>query len=265
MSEAVQEWKSGAPQVSVIVLNCNYPHNITRLLPSLQKTSGVSYETVVVDNGSTPDVVALLQHYQEQGFMDKLVLNPVNHYFSEGNNIGVRNSNPNSEFILLLNNDTEIVDGIWLHRMVEWAEGIPKTLLAYTWSDHPTCPKDERRGIVSIDWQYNMNVPGYVAPEGWCCLIRREAWREMSPDFPFLYGILEMLASIVRDGHPCGVLSQYGRYIVHYHGGSHGSIPRNFGANYVRQPDQRTWWSGLSCESLDFTLGPHERQSYMEW
>lgn len=260
-------------QASIVILNYNFPHNIKRLLPSLQRTSGVAYEAVVVDNGSVPDVVTLLKDYKEQGLIDTLVLNPINYYFSEGCNIGVRHTNPGSEFILLLNSDVEIVGDLWLKRMIEWSYGVPKTLLPYTWSDHPTYPKDIQRGIVSIDWGYDLNVPGNIRPEGWCCLIRREAWRDMSPDFPMTMGDLEMMASIIRDGYPCGCLSQYGRYIVHYHGGS--SLPivekrrlsrrERIGLAAKRQPDQQTWWKGLTCEGLDFTLGPNERQSYMEW
>lgn len=269
------------PRVSIVILNYNYPHNIARLLPTLKMTSGVDYEVIVVDNGSTPEVVDLVKYYRDQGYIDNLILSPINNYFSEGCNIGVRESDPTREYILLLNNDTEILNHIWLYRMIEWANGVPKTLLPYTWSDHPTYPKNIRRGIVSIDWGYDLNVPGCVRPEGWCCLIRREAWREMSPDFPMTMGDMEMMASVVRDGYPCGCLSQYGRYITHYHGGSRGPVVpiqdenpvrRKKRYKYVEQhkkstrsPDMRTWWSGLECESLDFTLGPYERQSYMEW
>jgi len=262
-------------RVSIVILNYNHPHNITRLLPSLKLTSGITYETIVVDNGSSPDVVAVLHYLKDQRFIDNLVLSPVNTFFSEGCNIGVRESLPGTEFILLLNNDTQILNGMWLSRMIEWAEGIPKTFLPYTWSDYPTYPKDIKRGIVSIDWGYDLNVPGYVRPEGWCCLIRREAWREMSPDFPMTMGDMEMMASVVRDGYPCGCLSQYGKYITHFVGGSRKSTssPVSEGEPVTnvpepkptRQADMRTWWSGLECESLDFTLGPNERRSYMEW
>jgi hypothetical protein len=249
-------------QVSIIILNYNYPHNIARLLPTLQKTTGVTYEVVVVDNGSTPDVVELLIGYQSQGIIDRLVLEPVNHYFSVGNNIGVRNSNPASEFILLLNSDTEILDGDWLRCMVEWANGVPEVLFPYTWSSHPTQPKDTRRGIVSIDYAWTNDVEGHVMPDGWCCLIRREAWRDIDPDFPMAFGIVKMLASIVRDGYPCGCLSQYGKIIVHY---GQGSTPPDFQIPVKSKPDIKAWWNGLQCESLDFTLGPDQHQSYLSW
>jgi glycosyltransferase involved in cell wall biosynthesis len=254
------------PQVSIVIVNFNFPHNITRLLPSLKKTVGVDYEVVVVDNGSEPDVVKLLMDHQDQGLIDTLVLEPVNRWFEEGNNIGVRNSDPASEFILLLNNDTEILHGAWLRCMIEWAEGVPEVLFPYAWSSQPAQPKNIRRGIVSIDWGWDRNMPGDVRPEGWCCLIRREAWREMNPDYGNGLGILKMWADTIRDGHPAGVLCQYKPYIVHYGGGS-----RPADSKYEPPPppklsaDPKAWWAGLECETLDFTFGPTERQSYLSW
>ncbi len=255
------------PEVSIIILVHDYPHNIARLLPSLQKTSDVVYETVVVDNGSTNDVGELLESYYDCGWIDTLVSEPVNHFFSEGNNIGVCHSDPQSEFVLLLNSDIEITHSLWLRRAIEWADGVPKTLLPYTWSDYPTKPIDIRRGIVSLGWCYNTQTLRNMTPDGFCCLIRREAWQEIDPDFPMAFGIMKMLASSIRDGHPCGVLSQYGKYFTHY---NQGSTPTNFLTLHPegigkRKPKMLDWWKNLEVESLDFTLGPHERQTYMEW
>ena len=246
--------------VSIIVLNFNHPEHITRLLPTLQTTTGVEYETVVVDNGSEPAVVERLKEYKAQGMIDTLVLEPENNYFSEGNNIGVRHSDPSSEFILLLNNDTEILRSDWLERMLEWAEGTPEVFYPYAWTTHPTKPKNERKGIVSFDYCWNENVPSNVTPDGWCCLIRREAWREMDPNFPMAFGIMKMLASAIKDGHRAGVLSQFGHYIRHFGQGSSGDRVRCNG-----KPDMVGWWEGAECETLDFTLGEHEHESYMGW
>lgn len=253
----------GKLEVSVIILNYNYPHNIARLLPSLQKTSDVNYETVVVDNGSTPDVVNLLESYRDQGIIDTLVLESVNHYYSVGKNIGVRHSDPTSEFILLLDNDTEIFNGLWLRRMIEWAEGVPETLLPYTWSDLAVYPKDEHRGIISIGGSaHDLTIPGHIRPDGWCCLIRREAWRDMSPDFPMQMADLEMMAGIVRDGYPCGVLHHFQKYIVHHaHGSPIVGVDQQVYAQKIaicpRQPDPIGWWAGLKCDGLDFALDHH--------
>lgn len=250
------------PQVSIIVLNHNYPHNIQRMLPSLQMTTGIDYETVVVDNGSTPDVVDIVKNLHLQGMIDTLVLEPDNNYFSEGNNIGVRASDPSTEFILLLNSDVEILKPDWLERMVEWAQGIPEKFYPYAWSTHPTVPSNVQRGIVSIDWVRNFDVPGCISPDGWCCLIRREAWREIDPDFPMAYGIVKMLASIVRDGYPCGCLCQFGKFIKHY---SQGSSTPGVKITPKATPQVKKWWEGLSCEGLDFTYGDHQLESFMGW
>lgn len=253
------------PQVSIVILNYNYPENISRLLPSLKKTIGVTYETIVVDNGSTADVAELLKAYRDQGLIDKLVLEPVNHWFEEGNNIGVRHSDPSSEFILLLNNDTEILDGGWLQRMIDWTNGIPEVFYPYAWSTHPTRPKNIRRGIVSIDWGWDRDVPGLVRPEGWCTLIRREAWREMNPDLPNGYGIMKALADAIREGHACGVLCQYQPYIKHYGGGSRPPGDKSPNPPYKLPSDMPGWFKGLECESLDFTFEPHQEESFMGW
>jgi GT2 family glycosyltransferase len=256
-------------QVSIVILNYNHPHNISRLLPTLKKISGVEFEVIVVDNGSAPDVTALLCRHHGAGDIDKLVLNEKNKYFSEGNNIGVREADPSSEFFLLLNSDTEILDGTLLLRLIEWAEGVPETLFPYEWSTCPTKPKDIKRGIVSVDWGRDFDVPGHVRPEGWCTLIRREAWRDMDGvNYPMCYGELQAMSTAIREGHACGCLCQYGKYIKHHHGGSRGSRKTREHVKTLHNPDPdkvRRWFRGLTCESLDFTLGPNEHQSYMGW
>lgn len=258
---------SSKPEVSIIILVSNFPHNIARLLPSLQKTRDVEYETVVVDNGSTPDVGELLKSYRDRGWIDTLVSEPKNRFFSEGNNIGVRHSNSESEFVLLLNSDIEITHGLWLHRAVEWANGVPETLLPYTWTDYPTCPKNIRRGIVSLGWCWNRDPTAGLTPDGFCTLIRRDAWRELDLRYPMAYGIMVSLSTAIREGHPCGVLCQYGRYFTHF---GQGSMEENFKQVYPdgmprTNPEMVDWWKDLEVESLDFTLGPHERRTYMEW
>ncbi len=250
-------------QVSIVILNYNHPHNIERLLPSLKQTRGVTYEVVVVDNGSEPDVVQTLISLKGQGLIDRLVLEPINHYFSQGNNIGVQEGDQDSEFVLLLNSDVEILDPDWLRYMVEWADGLPEVLFPLSWSPEPTQPKNIRRGIVSIDYQYNTQAPDNILPEGWCCLVRREAWQDMDTNFPHAYGILKMLANVVRAGHPCGVLCQYGKVIKHY---GQGSTPPGTKIPSVGKPDMEGWWKGLECESLDFVHGdPRQHKSYLSW
>ena len=252
--------------VSIVVLTHNYPAVFSRLLDSLRiATQKVPYELIIVDNGSGRESVDLLKQYHKQKALTKLILEPINHFFSEGNNIGVRNSDPSSKYILLLNSDVEILHPLWLLRILEWMEGIPETYLAHTWSTSPTHPTPGPRDIVSVGWSYAEYVPGSARPEGWCCMIRRKWWKELSPDFPFYHGFEEMIADRLHQGAKAGVLFNYSRYLRHYEGGCEAWKRKHEIVN-KRQPDERKWFKGAPpVETLDFTLGPNEHRSYMEW
>lgn len=251
-----------SPRVSIIVLNYNHPEVITRLLDSLTMTTGVPYELVVVDNGSEPAVVEMLKTVKA---IDTLVLEPINHYFSEGNNIGVRHSNPNTEYILLLNSDTEILRPDWLSKMIEWMEGVPDNVVPFAWSTIPTVPSPGPRDIISWGWSYEATIPGCARLEGWCLLIRRSVWQDISPDFPFGYGISEMICNMIRAGAKAGMLCRSQPYITHYRGGSGTESLSHPDAQYKRQIDMEACFRGVEPETLDFTLGPNEHKSYLSW
>jgi GT2 family glycosyltransferase len=249
------------PLVSIVVLNHRNPDVVDVCLRTLAITEGVDYEVVVVDNGSEPEVVEQLRQHRAEGRITTLVENPVNSFFSEGNNIGVRNSNPASEFILLLNSDVGFLRPDWLTKLIGWMEGTTESWPTI-WTSKPTIPTPGPRDIVSAGWSHDANVTGNVRPEGWCCLYRRSVWQDMSPDFPFHYGFEEQVANIVRDGARCAVLFNYAPYMIHREGGSGKAASV---AHYARQPDLTAWFQGLTIESLDFTLGPDEHSTYMSW
>jgi glycosyltransferase involved in cell wall biosynthesis len=250
------------PRVSIIILNYNSPEIIDVCLRTLPITTGVDYEVVVVDNGSEPNVVDELRSHQAAGRITTLVCEPENHFFSEGNNIGVRHSNSASEYILLLNSDVGFLREDWLIKQIAWMEGTV-TYKPSIWGAHPTRPSVGPRDIVSIGWSHDASVePSHARPEGWCCMIRRSLWRDMSPDLPWHGGFEEMIGSVIRDGAKCGVLSQYAKYLIHREGGSGQSM---IGPVNRRQPNMATFFGGLDIETLDFTLGPTEHDSYLSW
>lgn len=251
-----------APLVSIVVLNYNHPEVITVCLDRLTLTTEIPYEVVVVDNGSTSDTVAVLRQFKDVGLIDTLVEEPVNHFFSEGNNIGVRNSDPGSEYILLLNSDVAVVRGEWLTKLLAWMNGTAEYRPSL-WASKPTQPSPGPRDIVSAGWSHDVNVEGRVRPEGWCCMIRRSVWREISPDFPFHYGFEEMIAATVRAGAKCGVLFNYAPYLIHREGGTGKAVAGSIVNK--REPDMAGWFSGLVIESLDFTLGDDEHSTYLDW
>ena len=102
---------AGAPAVSVIVLTWNGLEVSRRCIESiLELTDHPDFEVVVVDNGSTDGTVEYLR-----GVPDiKLIENGRNLGFVGGNNVGIRASTTD---VVLLNNDTEMIQPDWLERM----------------------------------------------------------------------------------------------------------------------------------------------------
>lgn len=252
-----------SPEVSIIILNYNNVPVIEKCLTTLAMTEGVEYEVVVVDNGSPDrDVLPRLREFRDKGLISTLVESRVNNYFSEGNNLGVRHSNPESKYILLLNSDVAFLRGDWLTKLIAWMEGTIEYRPAI-WDFKPTKPSPGPRDIVSAGWSHDANVvPGRARPEGFCLLIRRSVWQDMSPDFPWHYGIDEMIGKVVRAGAKCGVLFNYAPYFVHREG---GSGKKHITILNKREPDIAGWLSGLPIETLDFTLGDDEHDSYLNW
>ena len=96
-------------KVHVIILNWNGREVLGPCLDSLMRVTDPPLEIIVVDNGSTdssPEIV-------RQGFPGvDLIENDENLLFAAGNNVGIEAAlERGAEFILLLNNDTEVDPG----------------------------------------------------------------------------------------------------------------------------------------------------------
>lgn len=250
------------PEVSIVILSWNHPEVTEICLRTLNTvTRDVEFEVVVVDNGSDEKTLEFLHEAETIGWIDTLVESKENLLFSKGNNVGVAATNPESKYILLLNSDVAFLRSDWLTKMIGWMEGTVEHAPS-VWNLHPAQPDPGPRDIVSLGWSHDANVEGRVRPEGWCCLFRRDHWRDISEDFLWLYGLDEAICLSARAGSKVGVLSQYSPYLVHLEGGS-SSGPQSFADK--RAPDLPGWYAGVRIESLDFELGPNEHGSYRWW
>ena len=111
----------GRPRASVVIPAWRRAELLRRCLASLARhQSRHSFETVVLLNGATPEVVALVE---EEVAGAKVVRSRVNLGFGGGCNRAVRKSS--GEYVVLLNDDTEVEDG-WLDALVDTADAHPE-------------------------------------------------------------------------------------------------------------------------------------------
>lgn len=93
-------------KIGIIIVNYNGEKYTNDCIKSVLKSSYQNYLVIVVDNASTDNSVRLLEE-----FNNKIVIikNNENLGFSGANNIGIKYALENEcEYVLLLNNDTEI-------------------------------------------------------------------------------------------------------------------------------------------------------------
>jgi GT2 family glycosyltransferase len=112
--------------VSIIIVNWNQKKLLAACLSSLKRvTEYLAYNLVVVDNGSVDGSADSVR--KSFPWADVLALDK-NYGFSVGNNKGImyalREYKP--DYVLLLNNDVEIVQPDWLSKMVSEAESDEK-------------------------------------------------------------------------------------------------------------------------------------------
>lgn len=94
------------PQVSIVIINYNTLELTSQCVRSIyDKTKGVSFEVILVDNASTETNP---QIFLERFPSIKLVASQENGGFAKGNNLGL--SYATGEVVLLLNSDTELVN-----------------------------------------------------------------------------------------------------------------------------------------------------------
>ena len=128
--EIVPRPRETFPLISVLIPTRNAPEMLRRCLESISsKTSYPHVEIVVIDNDSTDP--AALQTMREFGVV--VMPFPGKFNFSRANNAAVRHAR--GEYLVFLNNDTEIVSRDWLEHLLYYAEqpgvGAAGALLVY--------------------------------------------------------------------------------------------------------------------------------------
>jgi GT2 family glycosyltransferase/glycosyltransferase involved in cell wall biosynthesis len=104
-------------KVSIIIVTWNNIELTRQCVDSvLRDETWCSYELIIVDNASSDGTIEYLQALADKETRVKLVLNAENQGFAAANNAGLRVAS-DSEFVVLLNNDTVVPRG-WLARLL---------------------------------------------------------------------------------------------------------------------------------------------------
>ncbi len=129
---------TGAVELSVVVLAWDNLDLTRACVESLRRGTDVSYELIVVDNGSAPDAA----DYARQA-ADRSILNPENRGFARGMNQALAVAG--GEFVAFCNNDT-VLPAAWASRLLETARAHPRAAVvvpAITAAPNPVTVRSE--------------------------------------------------------------------------------------------------------------------------
>ena len=224
------------PLVSIVIPSKDNPDVLRQCIRSIYAhTDYPNYEIIVVDNGSTARVRIGLENFRQECAFTYLYL-PMEFNFSHMCNAGVKEAK--GEYILLLNDDMEAVEGSWLARLVGQASlkhaGAVGAKLLY-----PNSTKIQHAGITntiygpghklkqlddSVSYYYGRNrfVYDLIGVTAACLMMRRDY-------FLAIGGLFEGLAVAYNDVDLCFRLCSKGLYnvqrndVVLYH---HESLSR---------------------------------------
>ena len=113
----------GEPKVSILIPNKDHTEDLEKCLHSIwTKTEWEHFEVIVVENNSTdPATFAYYKKAQQRYDGLRVVTYPKKGFnFSGINNFGRKYAT--GEYLLLLNNDTEVITPNWLEEMVMYAQ-----------------------------------------------------------------------------------------------------------------------------------------------
>lgn len=111
----------GNPKISIVIPNKDHVQDLKRCITSiLEKSTYDNYEIIVVENNST--TVEIRDYYKELSANDRVRIVTYEGAFnySAVNNLGV--SQASGEYILLLNNDTEVITVNWMEELLMYAQ-----------------------------------------------------------------------------------------------------------------------------------------------
>lgn len=115
----------GTPLISIVIPNKDHIEDLKRCIDSIfEKSTYDNYEIIVVENNSTEDKT--FAYYKQLNETDKITVVTYENKDNEGFNYSKVNNFgaffAKGEYILLLNNDTEVITVNWLEELLMYAQ-----------------------------------------------------------------------------------------------------------------------------------------------
>ncbi len=111
----------GSPRISIVILNKDHVMDLKRCISSIEEKSTYdNYEIVVVENNSETKEIKDYYELLKDDPRVKVVTYTGSFNYSAINNFGVKETT--GEYILLLNNDTQVITVNWMEEMLMYAQ-----------------------------------------------------------------------------------------------------------------------------------------------
>ncbi len=111
----------GNPKISIVIANKDHEPDLRRCISSImEKSTYDNYEIIIVENNSeTPEIKKYYEELKEDERI-KIVTYEGSFNYSAVNNLGVKAAE--GEYILLLNNDTQVITVNWVEELLMYAQ-----------------------------------------------------------------------------------------------------------------------------------------------
>lgn len=183
--------------VSILMLTYNAPDYVELSIRTVaERTRGVRYELIVVDNASQPETRDLVSRLADEGLIHKLRLMDYNSLFAGGNNIAADMASPEATHFLLLNSDIEIKDDGWLRHLLDI----------------------HRRGASAYGWVGSR--PKRI--DGYCLLVDADLYLKYRLDeaHQWWWSVTKLQARLLAEGLSVQGYKNHERYLHHFGGAS---------------------------------------------
>ena len=211
----------GKPKISIVIPTCDHADMLRKCIESIEsKSTYGNYEIIIVENNSKEkETFALYKELENKYNNVKVIYWEREFNYSAINNFGVKEA-ASGEYILLLNNDIEVITPDWMEEMLMYAQrkdvGAVGAKLLYPDNTVQHGGVILGRGGIANHMFYGLSSddPGYMgrmcyaqnmsAVTAACMLVRRDVWEDMEgldEGYPVAFNDVDFCMRIRKAGY----------------------------------------------------------------